>query len=175
MQAIRILLAAMLLAQPALAAPVSIALPDKADTVIVPDGSPLKFKKFDGDDQAIFTGQLTLTGTYYYGPNAFDDGSGMLTFYFRPDKASLARMPYLKGRGHPDDMVLTNETAFARATFSRDGLARVKKSYATGAITVTIDTISAGIECDGASWTARYVSAKKPVEVKFGPMPDTGC
>lgn len=173
---IRAVLAAfLLLAQPVVAAPVSIALPDKADTVIVPDGSGLRFKKFDEDSQAVFTGQLTLSGVFYYGPNAIDDGTNSLTLYFRPDKASAARMPYLKSRGKPDDMVLTNDTAFAHAVLSRDGLARVKKSYATGTITVTVDTVSAGIVCDGASWTARFVSVVKPVPVKFGPMPESGC
>ena len=176
MQFLRVLLATvLLLAQPAFAAPVSVPLPDKADIVIVPDGSGLKFRKFDDMSQAVFTGQLTLSGTYYYGPNAIDDGTNSLTLYFRPDKASAARMPYLKSRGKPADMVLTNDTAFARAAFSRDGLARVKKSYATGTITVTVDTVSAGVVCDGPSWTARFVSAVKPVQVKFGPMPDTGC
>jgi hypothetical protein len=173
---LRVLLATiLLLAQPALATPVRITLPDKADTVVVPDGTGLRFRKFDDTNQAIFTGRLTLTGTYYYGPSAIDDGTNSLMLYFRPDKASAARIPYLKIRGRPDDMVLTNDAAFARAALSREGLARVKKSYATGTITVTIDTISAGVVCDGPSWTARFVSAKKPVEVKFGPMPDTGC
>jgi hypothetical protein len=176
MQIFRALLAAIvLLAQPAFAAPLSILLPDKADTVIVPEASGLKFRKFDDMSQAVFTGQLTLTGTYYYGPNAIDDGTNSLTLYFRPDKPSAARMPYLKSRGKPGDMVLTNDAAFARAAFSREGLARVKQSYATGTITVTVDTVSAGVICDGPSWTARFVSAVKPIPVKFGPLPDMGC
>lgn len=176
MRFLRVLLATLLLlGEPAFAAPVTIALPDKADTVIVPDGTGLKFKKFDEDNQAIFTGQLTLTGSFYYGPNEFDDGTNSLTLYFRPDKASAARMPYLKSRGKPGDMVLTNDTAFANAVLSREGLARAKKSYATGAATITVDTVSVGVICDGPSWTARFVSVKKPVEVKFGPMPESGC
>jgi len=113
MQFLRVLLATvLLLAQPAFAAPVSVPLPDKADIVIVPDGSGLKFRKFDDMSQAVFTGQLTLSGTYYYGPNAIDDGTNSLTLYFRPDKPSAARMPYLKSRGKPEDMVLTNDAAF---------------------------------------------------------------
>jgi hypothetical protein len=165
----------LLLAQPALAAPVSIALPDKADTVIVPDGTGLKFKKFDEENQAVFAGQLTLTGVFYYGPNEIEDGTNSLTFYFRPDKASAARMPYLKTRGKPADMVLTNDALFAKTILSAGERTRAKKTYVIGTITVTVDTVSAGVICDAASWTARFVSAVRPVKIAFGPMPESGC
>jgi hypothetical protein len=176
---LRALLAvALLLAQPALAAPVTIALPDKADTVIVPEGSGLKFVKFDEEHQAIFNGKLTLTGTYYYGHNEYDDEGNFFTLYFRPDAASAARMPYLKTRGKPADMVLTSEALFLKTYLPKDTMAHVRPgrdTYASGAITVTVDTVSAGVVCDGPSWTARFVSAAKPVPVKFGKMPDSGC
>ena len=169
---------ALLLAQPVIAAPVTIALPGNADSVIVPGGSGLKFAKFDEEHQAIFTGKLTLTGTYYYGHGVFDDEGNFFTLYFRPDAASAARMPYLKTRGHPADMVLTNEALFLKTYLPKDTMARVRPgrdTYASGVITVTVDTVSAGVVCDGASWTARFVSAAKPVPAKFGPMPDSGC
>ncbi len=172
------LAAALLLVQPALAAPVTIALPDKADTIIVPEGSGLKFAKFDEEHQAIFTGKLTLTGTYYYGHGVYDDEGNFFVLMFRPDAASAARMPYLKTRGKPDDMALTNEALFVKTYLPKDTMARVRPyrdTYASGVITVTVDTVSAGVVCDGASWSARFVPVAKPVPAKFGPMPDSGC
>ena len=173
-----VLAATLLFAQPSLAAPVTLALPDKADSVIVPDGSGLKFAKFADADTATFTGKLTLTGTYYYGHSEYDDGGDSFVLLFRPDAASAARMPYLKTRGRPADMVLTNEAPFVKTYLPKDTLARVRPgrtTYASGAVAVTVDTVSAGVVCDGASWSARFVSVTKPVPVKFGPMPDSGC
>lgn len=172
------LAAALLLAQPVLAAPATVILPDKADTVVVPEGSGLKFAKFDEEHQAIFTGKLTLTGTYYYGHGEYDDEGNFFVLYFRPDAASAARMPYLKTRGHPADMVLTNGALFVKTYLPKDTLARVRPgrtTYASGVVTVTVDTVAAGVLCDGASWSARFVSVARPVQVKFGAMPESGC
>ena len=87
-------------------------------------------------------------------------------------------MPYLKTRGRPVDMVLTGEALFLKAYLPKDTVARVRPgrtTYASGVVTLTVDTVSAGIVCDGASWSARFVSAAKPVPVTFGPMPESGC
>src|ERR1700712_689922 len=101
--------AVLLLVQPVIAKPVEIALPDKADTVVVPDGSPLKFSKFDAEHQAVFTGNLTLSGTFYYGDNEYNDGTSVdLTLYFMPDAATVAHLPYLKTRGKAENLVVTD-------------------------------------------------------------------
>lgn len=76
--------------------------------IVVPAATPLQHWRplsQPGMNGARFAGQASLTGTlYYYGPapNAGDpsvtDPGAVL---FEPDKASAARLPYLKGDGKP--------------------------------------------------------------------------
>lgn len=168
----------LLLAQPVLAKPTSIALPDKADTVIVPDGSPLKFSKF-GPDGAIFTGRLTLTGAFFYGDNEYNDGPTVdLTLYFQPDAASIALLPSLKSRGPARSLVLTNAAPFAKAVLSKQQLAALQKKgapYTTGHTSVVVDTVEAGVVCDAASFTARFVALAKPGTAHTAPSPGFSC
>jgi hypothetical protein len=173
---------AILLAQSVLAAaPTGIALPDKADTVIVPDGSPLKFSKFDADNQAVFTGRLTLSGTFYYGDNEYNDGATVdLTLYFMPDAATVAHLPYLKTRGKAENIVLTDGAKFAAAVLTKAQAATLSKKgapfpYATGHASLTVDRFTAGVVCDVSSFSARFVSVGKPVTVTIGRFPGGGC
>ena len=170
--------ALVLLAQPVFAKPVSIVLPDKADTVIVPDGSPLKFSKFDPDG-AVFSGRLTLSGTFFYGDGEYNDGPTVdLTLYFTPDAASMALLPSLKTRGKAQSMVLTNGAMFAKAVLTKQQLAALRKkgaAYATGQTSVVVDTVEAGVVCDTASFSARFVSLAKPGTAHTAASPGFGC
>ncbi|MEI9887967.1 MAG: hypothetical protein WDN08_15980 [Rhizomicrobium sp.] len=170
--------ALLLLAQPAAAKPVAIALPDKSDTVIVPDGSPLKFSKF-GDDGAVFTGKLTLSGTYYYGDGEYNDGPTVdLALHFVPDAASAARLPSLKTRGPAQAIFLTNGDLFAKAVLTVAQFAALQHkgaAYATGQASIVVDTVQAGVVCDGASFSARFVSLAKPAAAHTAPSPGFGC
>ncbi len=173
---------AILLAQPALAAPpAGIALPDKADTVMVPDGSPLKFSKFDAENQAVFTGNLTLSGTFYYGDNEYNDGNTVdLTLYFAPDAATVAHLPYLKTRGKAESIVVTDGAKFGAAVLTKAQAATLSKKgapfpYATGHAILTVDRFTAGVVCDVSSFSARFVSVGKPVTVTIGKFPGGGC
>jgi hypothetical protein len=174
-----VLAAALLFAQPSLAAPVTIALPDKADSVIVPDGSGLKFAKFDADHQAIFTGKLTLSGTFFYGDSEYNDGPTVdLTLYFQPDAASVALLPSLKSRGPAQALFVTNGAPFAKAVLSKQQLAALQKKgapYATGSARIVVDTVGAGVMCDTASYTARFVALAKPAAAHTAPSPGFGC
>jgi hypothetical protein len=172
---------AILLAQPVLAAPAGIVLPDKADTIIVPAGSPLKFSKFDAENQAVFTGNLTLSGTFYYGDNEYNDGNTVdLTLYFVPDAATVAHLPYLKTRGKAENIVVTDGAKFGAAVLTKAQAATLSKKgapfpYATGHATLTVDHFTAGVVCDVSSFSARFVSVGKPVTVTIGKFPGGGC
>ena len=172
----------LLLAPAALAAPSArIALPNKSDTVVLPPGSGLKFDKFDSDGNVVFSGKLTLSGTFYYGDNAFNDGTTVdLTLYFHPDAATIARLPYLQTRGKAGEIVLTNGEAFAASVLTpaqRATLAKKSKTapYATGTASVLVDGFDAGVVCDTASFTAHYLSLVKPATAKMGADPGAGC
>jgi hypothetical protein len=171
----------LLLAGPALAKPVSIALPDKADIVIVPDGSGLKFVKFDDEHQAVFAGKLTLSGTFYYGDNEYNDGPGVdLTLYFTPDAATVAHLPFLKTRGKAESLVVTDAAKFGAAVLTRAQAATLSKKgtpvpYATGHAALTVDNLTVGVVCDVQSFTARFIAVAKPVTATIGTSPGSGC
>jgi len=170
----------LLLFQPVLAAPTNIALPDHVDTVVVPDGSGLTFRKFDGPDRALFKGRLTLSGTYYYGDNQFndDDSKVDLFLYFTPDAATMARLPFFRIRGRPHDMVLSNSAAFARVVLSRSQRMQLMKKgapYATGRVTIVVDDFAGEIVCDGPNFDARFVSIVHPKPAAMAQMPGVAC
>ncbi len=169
----------LVLAPPAAAAPATIDLPHKTDTIVLPAGSGLKFYKFDSDNQAHFLGRLVLHGTYYYGPNQIDDGTNGMTLYFVPDDASAAQLPYLKMRGRPHDMVLTNANLFADNILPwdiRDKLAvKGNTLYATGPTTIVVQLVTLGLVCDAPAWSAFLFGVFKHAPVALGPMPDSGC
>lgn len=174
---------ALLLAQPLAAAPARIELPNKADTVIVPQDSGLIFSRYEDKNDgigAIFKGQVTLTGTYFYGDNAYNDDSGTvdLSLYFKPDAATVARLPHLERRGKAVDVFITGAAPFAKALLSEAQLVALRKKgalYATGTVSIVVDDFQASVDCDAASFTARFVSLAKPGAIAMAALPDTSC
>ncbi len=170
-------LAALLAVSSAGAAPTRVALPGFDESVVIPDGSPLAFQSFDKDSITVrFTGSIRLSGTYYYGSNVYEDATSDKAVYFKPNRASLERLPSFRQHGRPDDIFVTNPEAFRRAVVqSGDPPPRKSAPYATGHITIVVDRFEASIECDAPNFSARFVSVVKPAPVRFAAMPDTGC
>jgi hypothetical protein len=169
-------LAALLTAQTAGAAATHVALPSIQESIVIPDGSTLAFKSFDKAAITVhFAGQVQLSGTYYFGNNVYEDASSGQAAYFKPDPASMARLPYFKERGRPDDIFLSNPAAFQRAVVRHGTVPRKSTPYATGHITIIVDRFEASIECDAPSFPARFVSVVKPAPVRMAATPDTGC
>jgi len=170
------ILAALLAVQSAGGAATHVALPSIQESIIIPGGSPLTFKSFDKDAiTAHFAGQIQLSGTYYYGNLVYQDASNDKAAYFRPDAASMARLPYFKEHGRPDDIFLSNPAAFERAVVPSGTKMRKSAPYATGHITIIVDQFEASIECDAPNFSARFVSIVTPAPVRMAAMPDTGC
>ena len=170
------LLTVFIAVQSAGAAAHHIALPGIEDSIVIPDGSPLVFKSFDKDAITVhFSGSVTLSGTYYSGNNVYDDASSDKAVYFKPDRASMARLPYFHVHGRPDDIFVMNPIAFARAVVLHGTVPRKSAPYATGQVTIVVDRFEASIECDAPSFSARFVSVVKPAPVRMAAMPDTGC
>jgi hypothetical protein len=172
----------LLLIGPALSAAMTvIPRPDKGDTILVPAESTLHFHAFDQDGTAKFDGPIEMSGTYYYGANAIDDGQAPeMTLYFMPDKATAAHLPRFKTRGQPDEIYLSNAEAFTREVIPRDQLMRVSKSrsakYISGHIDIWVDRFEAGIECDAPFFNAHFLSvAHKSMMLAMADLPDVGC
>lgn len=153
-----------------------VALPSIQESIVIPDGSSLAFRSFDKDNIAVhFSGRIELSGIYFYGDNVFDSPDNGKAVYFKPDRASMARLPYFIQRGRPDDIFLSNPAAFARAVVPHGMTMRKAAPYATGHITIIVDRFEASIECDAPNYTARFVSVVKPAPVRFAAIPDIGC
>jgi hypothetical protein len=169
------LLAGLLLASPALAdAAKIIARADKADSIVVPADSTLRFRAFDTEGTAKFDGAIELSGTYYYGDTQLDDGTTETTLYLMPDAATKARLPHFKTRGLPDSIFLSNGAAFAKAVIAKGSIKKGK--VVSGKIDIMADRFEAGIECDAPFFNARFLSvAHPPLRVANTDMPDVGC
>jgi hypothetical protein len=153
--------------------------PDKADSVIIPAGSALRFRAFDQEGTAKFDGAIELSGTYYYGDNALDDGTTERTLNLFPDAATKARIPHFKDRGLPDAIWLEGADAFASAVISKDQLAALHRKGAknvAGHIDIMVDKFEMGIECDAPTISAHFLSVvQRPMRVASKDQPDTGC
>lgn len=150
------------------------------DAIVIPPGSPLRFRSFGPEHAVEFDGPIALSGTWYYGDNQFNDtDTADPTFYFVPDKASLARLPRFKERGQPGDIFLTNGTDLLNALASKADRMNVEKKggkYLSGRIDIWVDRFEAGIECDAPYFNAHFLRvARPPMRVALTNMPDEGC
>lgn len=128
--------------------------------------SPLKLKSSDADGLH-FSGEVRLTGTYVYG-RLSDPEPGMdpfaPTFYFAPDAASQALLPYWKERGPVRGIFFDNSEVFRQTVLDPALAAQVdagKAKSATGPVTIWIDTYSATIVCDMPTYTARFLRVEQ--------------
>lgn len=157
-------------------------IPVKADddALIVPAGSPLHFHGFGPESAGEFDGAIELSGTWYYGVDPFngDDTEGA-DFYFVPDNASYGRLPRFKMRGQAEYIYLTNVIDLLNAVASKADQAkaeRKKAKYISGKVTIWIDKLDAGIECDAPTFDAHFLRvAQPPVRVALAGMPEEGC
>jgi hypothetical protein len=152
------IVAAFALAQAAIAgAPKQI--PFDIDTIVVPAGSPLKFKSFDKDeDTAHFTGRVILSGTYHYG---IDELSDDWTVYLVLDRESRAQLPYWQTRPGDGFIWIENEADFVRAVIPRamvDALHKKKSGSITGHVSIVAEDYKAAVVCDAPDYSVRFVS-----------------
>lgn len=153
---------------------------DRADSIVIPAGSTLRFQQFDRDGTAKFAGSAVLSGTYYYGANAMEDGTaGEPTVYFVPDETTKARLPYFRERGAPAEIYISNPKAFVKAAIPRQrvaGFVANRTKYLSGKIDIRVDQFEAGIECDAPFFNARFAAlAHPPLKVALADLPDAGC
>jgi hypothetical protein len=156
-----------------------IARPDKADSVVIPAASTLRFRAFDQNNAAKFDGAIELSGTYYYGDGQLDDGTTERTLYLVPDAATHARLPHFKHHSYPDIISLSGGDAFASAVISKDQLAALHKKGPTnisGHIDIMADRVEVGLQCDAPYMSAHYLSVVRPPSlVAFKDEPDSDC
>lgn len=149
------------------------ALPDDPNEgIIVPPDSPVRFQNFDQYGRAHFTGKFVLTGAFTYRCNYCEPGTKVtendLEFSIVPDRILLSRLPHWKQ--HDNDMMVEilrakRFTHLVTAAADRRALLSGKRDEVTGRIAVVVDDFQAGLDCDSANFSAKFVSIAKPVRI----------
>ena len=150
--------------------------------IVIPADSPVKFLRFDKDHAAHFAGQFVLTGTYVYGceiecnPPLKDE---QMTLAIVPDAALAARLPHWEVRNTDIKIYLTHEAGLVGAVATpaqRTQLRAGKIENVRGHVAVVVDDFRAAIECDSASYYARFVKmAKAPAKTTAKLAGNYGC
>ena len=134
----------------------------ESEALLIPAASTMHMVSAarDGISGAVFRGGFTVSGNYLI------EGQGEETsVIFWPDKKSRAVLPYWRHRGGPEELYITNGWAFAQAVVPRDRLQKLQAQTLTavrGRVTMRADDYETSIECDTASFSARFVSIVKP-------------
>jgi hypothetical protein len=152
------------------------------EAIVIPAGSPVHFAHYDKDHYARFTGRFVLTGTFVYGcdiecepPLHQADVYASIV----PDRAMAAVLPHWKLRNSDMRIYLDNGERLASQIVSkreRAALLAGKVDSVRKKVSIVVDDFRAGIECDSASYSARFVALAKPVQVATARLDgDYGC
>jgi len=149
------------------AAPVDRVIPlpgDQDEALVVPAGSPVQFRGFDKHGVAHFSGRFVLTGSFAYGCRIDCEGPAKDAFFrfdFVPDPALAARLPHWKVRDHDIRINVSRYSPLVRQIATRRQQADIKAQRIPdiqGRITIMVDQFETAIECDSASFSARFVA-----------------
>jgi hypothetical protein len=150
--------------------------PPDNEAMVVPAASPMRLVSFPRDfySSAAFRGQFTLSGKYEIGADA---DNTMATVW--PDAPSRKLLPYWRLHGGPKEIDVSNAEAFAEAVIPREMLQKLragKLPSVRGRVTIIADDYKTSIECDVASFSARFISVvKPPMRVAAAPTSEEGC
>jgi len=147
-----------------------------SEAIVVPAASPVRMASFPRgpESNAAFRGRFTLTGNYELSGSGED---AYITFW--PDEKSRTALPYWRLRGGPKTIYLSNGWAFAQAVVPKAELQKLKADTdfaVRGQVTIVADDYQTSIECDVASFSARFVSVvEAPVRIAAIPQSEEGC
>lgn len=153
----------------------------EGEALIVPASSPVAFSGFE-DHLARFGGRLELAGTLVYRCSVDCDlpiDPRNLSLFLVPDARFAERLPYWKTRRTEIHVYFDNDAALAAAVGSaaeRRELLAGKATEVRKRVSLTVDEFRLGIDCDSASYSARFIALSKPAAVADAAQEiDTGC
>lgn len=164
-------------------APKYIALDSYGEALVIPADSPVRLLRFNKQHAAAsFRGRFVLTGMFVYGcdiecepPLAKGDVHGSII----PDPDAAARLPHWKIRNNDIRIYLHGWDRLAARVISPDERAAVFAGKADSIrkhVSIIVDDFNASIECDSASYDARFISLAKPAKVTTAMLAgDYGC
>lgn len=153
----------------------------EGETLVIPAASPVKFTGFE-EHVSRYKGQFTLTGTLVYRCDVDCDvpiDPRNFVIFVIPDPAQAQSLPYWKTRRSEIHVYFENDEALAKSVIStaeRKSLLSGKTADIRKRVALTVDDFILGIDCDSASYRARFVAlAKPPVLVRSRKAIDAGC
>lgn len=164
-------------------APQYIPLDNYGEALVIPDGSPTRLVRFNKQQaEARFHGRFVLTGMFVYGcdiecdpPLVKNDVHGSII----PDPDVASRLPHWKIRNNDIRILLTGDDRLAAQVLTADERAALlagKVDSVRKHVSIVVDDFSASIECDSASYTARFISLTKPPKTASAKLDgDYGC
>ena len=153
----------------------------KGEALVVPAASPVKFTGFK-EHMSRFSGQFTLAGTLVYRCNVDCDvpvDPRSLVIFVIPDHSQAQALPFWKARRSEIHVYFENDEALAQAVISvaeRKALLAGKAADVRKRVSLTVDDFQLGIDCDSASYRARFVAlAKPPALARSRKAIEAGC
>ena len=153
----------------------------EGEALVVPAASPVRFTGFE-DHMSRFDGQFTLAGTLVYRCAVDCDlpiDPRSLEVFVIPDRSQGQALPFWKTRRSEIHVYFENDEALAQAVISaaeRKALPAGKVADIRKRVSLTVDDFQLGIDCDSASYRARFVAlAKPPTLVRSRTAIEAGC
>jgi hypothetical protein len=153
----------------------------EGEALVVPAASPVKFTGFE-DHVSRYAGELMLTGTLVYRCDVDCDvpiDPRNFVIFVIPDPALAETLPYWKTRRSEIHVYFENDEALARKVISaaeRKPLLAGKADEVRKRVVMTVDRFQLGIDCDSASYRARFVAlARPPTLVRSRAAIEGGC
>lgn len=151
-------------------------------SLVVPTGSPAKFRRFGKYGVAQFGGRVVLSGTFTYGCDIECEGplqESQLVLVVQPDTEDAALLPRVKDRDGDLAIYIRNGSRAAHMVTTpqqRAALRAGRLPYVQGRISIIVEDLEISGECDSVFYSARFVGlAKRQKIAAIGPAAGAGC
>ena len=156
-------------------------LPGGDEAIVIPAESPVHFKGFNKDHYATFRGRFVLAGTFVYGCNVECEPPQQADWEadLIPDPAMAAALPHWKLRNGDLLIYLVDGERLAKQIVTgkeRAALMAGKIPDVRRHVAIVVDDFQAGIECDSAFYSARFIAVATPAQIASAKVqPNYGC
>jgi hypothetical protein len=155
------------------------------EAIIVPAGSPVRLARFNKEGSeyvgARFDGRFVVEGTFVLDCNYCEPGENdnQLSLNLVPDAAISSRLPHWKVHNNQIAIDVMGADSFIRTISTADERRRLlsgELDEIRGRTTLVLDHFEAGLDCDSADYSARFVAvARAPIRKKLELAGDFGC
>ena len=144
----------------------SIPVGEYGEAILIPASSPVRLQSIDRDDRVRFSGRLIVEGTWVLNCDWCQPGQRDNQLYLSiiPNPATVARLPRWKNHINDIRIDLSNADPFIRKVSTAHERKRLLAGTLTdirGHAAIVVDNYEAALECDSASYSARFVETTR--------------